>query len=172
MDKPLIVDLPYPNLDCIENDEYSARIIAPAYSSSHSELGAILQYIYHHFYFEEYGDEEIAKVIIGISVAEMKHLEIIGELLLRLGVDPIFTKNPPYRSEFFTTAYLCYSKTTKKMLLDDISGELLAIETYKEMLSKLKNEDVSAVISRIIIDEELHVKALKECLKKVINNNN
>lgn len=168
MEKALIVDLPYPNTEGIKEDFRSASIIAPAYASQHSELGAILQYVYHHFYFEKLGDDETASTLVRISVAEMKHLNLLGEVLIKLGVDPVFTRKPPYKTEFFSSSCISYSKTAKKMLLDDISGEMLAINEYNLMLEKLENEEVSAIIKRILLDEELHLLALKKCMKNLM----
>ena len=164
MNKPIALDLPYPGTEGITADPEAARIISPAYAAAHSELTAILQYIYHHFNFQSLGDEEIASTLIGISVAEMRHLEILGETLSKLGVDPVFTRMPPYKCDFYSSSFVTYSKTAKKMIMDNISGELLAISDYKDMLARLKNEEVAAIISRIILDEELHVKVLKEIL--------
>lgn len=169
MERPLIVDLPYPSIESLTQDLESANIILGAYASKHSELQAILQYVYHHFFFFACGEEKIAKILIEISVAEMKHLEMLGQMLLKLGIDPMFYFISPYRREFFSSECVNYSKTTQKMLLDDISGELVAISEYNKMLNNLKNEEVGAMIKRIVLDEELHVRVLKDCLDNVIN---
>lgn len=166
MDKPLIVNLPYPSLCGITADKYSADVIAPAYAGRHGELNAILQYVYHHYFFADDGDEDIANILIGISVAEMKHLEILGETLLKLGSDPVYTARPPYKCDFYSGGFVSYSKTARKMLLDDISGEMLAVREYDAMLCALTNENVAAVISRIKLDEELHIRILREALEK------
>lgn len=163
------VDLPYPSLDNIKPDGISAKIISPAYSGQESELTAVMQYMYHHFYFEDI-DEEIASGLIKISLAEMEHFEILGKLLLKLGVDPVYTWCPPLKWNFYNTSGVSYTKTPQKMLMDDITGELLAIKEYEKMLSCLRSEEVSAVISRIILDEQLHVKILKEYLEKINKN--
>ncbi len=163
------VDLPYPSLDSIEPDAISAKIISPAYSGQESELTAVMQYVYHHFYFEE-GWEEIANGLMKIAIAEMEHFEILGKLLLKLGVDPVYTWCPPLKWNFYNTGNVSYTKTPQKMLMDDITGELLAIKEYEKMLSCLQNEEVSAVIARIILDEQLHVKILKGYLEKISKN--
>lgn len=163
------VDLPYPSLDSIEPDAISAKIISPAYSGQESELTAVMQYVYHHFYFEE-GWEEIANGLMKIAIAEMEHFEILGKLLLKLGVDPVYTWCPPLKWNFYNTGSVSYTKTPQKMLMDDITGELLAIKEYEKMISCLQNEEVSAVIARIILDEQLHVKILKGYLEKISKN--
>ena len=60
-----------------------------------------------------------------------------------------------------------YSNNIHKVLLDAISGELNAIADYEKMLEQLTNHSVSALITRIILDERLHVVALKEQLEKI-----
>ena len=168
MIKPIAIDLPYPNIDGVEKDYKSAMLISSAYAGLHGELSAVLQYVYHHYYFDYYLNEEIADVLIGISIAEMRHFEMLGKLLLKLGVDPVFSWRPPSRMNWFNTSGVAYSKTAQKMLMDDIAGELSAISEYERILSNLQNERVQAIISRIVLDEELHVKVLRGLLEKII----
>lgn len=167
--KPLKVDLPYPSLDEITTDFAAARIIAPAYASVFiSESTASFQYIYHHFYFDKLKMDEYAYALESIAIAEMIHLEILGTTLLNLGVDPIYTGNPPQRN-YYNTSRVAYSRTPQKMLMDDIAGEMNAINDYQGMVRRLKNEKVSAVIQRIILDEMLHLEEFKRLLNKLNN---
>jgi len=93
----------------------------------------------------------------------MHHLDILGNMLLKLGADPVYvTAYPPNGFNFFSASAISYSKSVRKMLMDDLAGELCAIENYDKILCKLCNEEVSAVIARIKLDEELHVRVLKE----------
>ena len=161
--KPLIVDLPYPSIEyCC--DFVSAKIISPAYSGLKGELTATLSYTYHHLFFKKENDGETADLLERISIAEMTHFELLGNALINLGVNPLLLDKPSYLGEYYNTSCVFTSHTAKKMLIDDISGELLAIEDYSKMLCALKNEDVAALIARIRTDEELHVCALKNAL--------
>jgi len=163
MFKSIQLDLPYPSLDCISCDLKSAKIVFPAYASAHSELSAVLQYLYHSFIFKGRCDDETADILIGIAITEMHHLDILGNMLLKLGADPVYvTAYPPNGFNFFSASAISYSKSVRKMLMDDLAGELCAIENYDKILCKLCNEEVSAVIARIKLDEELHVRVLKE----------
>ena len=165
MVKPLIVDLEYPTLEVLPSRQ-DALVIAPAYSGLKGELTAILSYQYHYLYFyEEYRD--IAETLAGISLAEMLHFRRLGKILKKLGTSPVLSSLPPYQFNFYNTSSVSISKTPQKMLLDDIGGEMEAIMSYKRMLENLSNENVGAFISRIILDEELHVKILKEQLEKI-----
>ena len=42
-----------------------------------------------------------------------------------------------------------------------------AIYTYEEMIRKLKDEKVSAIIARIVLDEKLHLETLKNILREL-----
>lgn len=163
--KPVKIDLPYPSLNGIEPNYKIAKVIIPAFSGGHSELNAILQYIYHFFNFNELKNFDLAETLMGIALCEMEHLQILGKLLIKLGVDPVFAKNPPYKTEFYSTKSLSYSRLPIKMLLDNISGEMLAINDYKQMSDQIQDEKVLAVISRLLLDETLHLTVLKDSLK-------
>ncbi len=162
MTKPIKVDLPYPRVDRVCCDIHSATVISPAYCGSYGELSAILGYTYQKFNFESAFEEQTAELFQGIAIAEMHHFDILGNTLSALGVDPVFTVCPPYKSEFYSTSSLTYSRYPQKMLMDAITRELVAINEYKSIIKRLKNEQVVAVIKRIILDEELHVEVLKE----------
>lgn len=165
MIKPVAVDLPYPDMCDVTVSRKNALCLSPAYAAPHGELNAVLQYTYHHFNFDIVS-KEVSDTLMGIAITEMRHFDILGTLLLKLGADPVMTVFPPYIGDFYTTASVSYSKTPQKMLLDDITGEMKAIMLYKKILEGLTDETVSACVSRIILDEELHVKVLKSLLEK------
>lgn len=162
--KPLICDLPYPSTDNLQADVRSGQIISFAYATLKGELTATLQYIYHHFYFDEI-DKTDAETLMSIAVAEMMHIDILGTAMLRLGVSPKYVQCPNTNA-YFNTSTVSQSTTAQKMLMDDIQGEMNAIADYQKMLFILKNEQVEAIIQRIILDEQLHLEVLKEMLKR------
>lgn len=165
MPKPLSLQSPFPTIAGICPDAYSLRIISPAYASPQGELNAILQYVYHSFFFESHGFSDIAETLICIAVAEMLHLQILGKTILALGASPIYAQFPPTGFNFYSAKYVGYSCTLKNMLEDDLLGERHAIASYEKMLKRLKNEQVKAIITRILEDERLHVEALEKILK-------
>ncbi len=164
--KSLIVDKPYPTTEGICPDAHSLNIISPAYASSESELNAILQYIYHSFFFEKHGREDIAEILTRIAIAEMKHLDLLGAAILALGSAPVFARYPASGFNYYSAKYVAYSCSLKNMLEDDIRGEKHAILGYEKMLNCLKNAQVKAIISRILEDEKLHLATLEGILKE------
>ena len=164
MTEPLQLKTSYPSTDDISYDAISLRIISPAYASSTGELNAVLQYIYHYFFFKRAGKNDIAEKLISIAISEMKHLEILGQTILALGAPPVFCRNPYTRFDFYSAKFVAYSRSLKEMIEDDIIGEKHAISSYGHMISNLKNESVKAVIERILGDEKLHLETLREIL--------
>lgn len=162
--KPLICDLPYPSTDTLTTDVRSGQIISFAYATLCGELTATLQYVYHHFYFGEI-DPNDAEILMAIAKAEMMHLDILGTAMLKLGVAPRYVQIPN-SSNYYNTSTVSRATTPQKMIMDDIQGELNAIADYQKMLFILKNEQVEAIVQRIILDEQLHLEKLKEMLTK------
>ena len=121
MSGPLSASKPYPSAEGISPDAYSLRIISPAYASPTGELNAILQYIYHSFYFEKYGFHDIAETLKSIAMAEMRHLDLLGETILALGAPPVFCRFPYYGFDYYSAKYVAYSRSLKFMLEDRCS---------------------------------------------------
>ena len=166
MSKPLTVNENFPTTDGICPDAYSLAVISPAYASSTGELNAILQYLYHYFNFKHQGLNEHAETLESIAVAEMFHLKLLGETIIALGAPPIYCQNPPTAYNFYSAKFVSYSRNLVNMVEDDILGEKRAICQYTRMLQRLKNDQIKAIVSRILEDEKLHL----EVLKKILNN--
>lgn len=165
MPKPIIAEGSYPNLDCLSCDPYSVRILSSGYSSSSGELNAVLQYEYHAVHFSYNGDKHNAELLEGIAIAEMMHLKLLAEALIRLGASPVYTFNPPGQYNFYSTKFVSYSRTPRNMIEDDIMGEKYAIYCYERMLCKLKNDTLKSLICRILEDENLHLEILRKMLE-------
>lgn len=160
-------DIAYPSLDGIEEDTAALKIISPAYAGDEGELTAVLQYVYQHILFDNMGCKDYANILIKIAVTEMKHLEILGSLILKLGAAPVYSYLPPYPINYYSARSVSYSKNPQKMILDDIAAEQYAIDTYTKMLCRIKNERIAAVIQRIRMDEEKHLATFKCILKEL-----
>lgn len=164
MPKPLSINKPFPSVKGICADAYSLRIISPAYASHEGELNAVLQYIYHSFFFGARGYADIAQTLKSAAVAEMLHLEILGETILALGAPPLYCRYPNSAFDFYNAKYVSYSRSLKFMLEDDLLGEKRAAAEYECMLKKLKNAQVAEIVSRIREDELLHIETLENIL--------
>ena len=167
MSKPLTLNETFPTTEGICPDAYSLAVISPAYASSTGELNAVLQYMYHFFNFEHQGLCEYAETLEGIAIAEMLHLKLLGETIIALGAQPIYCHNPATAYNFYSTKFVSYTRNLINMIEDDMMDEKHAICQYSRMLKRLKNEQIKAIVSRILEDEKLHLAALKEILNNL-----
>lgn len=164
MRKTISLDLPYPSIKGVTADRRTVMMVRRAYAGKHGELKGVLQYVYHYFYFNKLKDFETANVILGIAQCEMKHFEILGELLLELGIDPIFSSVSPLGASCDFVSDISYSKTAEKMIFDDISFEMVSASNYERLSDEVEDPTLQALFKRLALDEELHIKVLRNRL--------
>jgi rubrerythrin len=83
------VDEPYPPIRVERPNPRYARILQEDFAGTVSEMTAITQYLYHHFDMEPVL-REVAELLEEISIVEMTHFEMLGELIKMLGGDPVY----------------------------------------------------------------------------------
>lgn len=163
--KPIMMDLPYPPVQVHEKNQVYANLLSIDYCGSVSEMSAITQYINNE---NRLSCEKcsIAKTILGIAMAEMIHLQKLGELIFLLGGTIDFAaKQHDGRKRMWTPEYLNIPENARKMMLADIEAEKAAINQYKMHIKIIKDDDINAVLARIIKDEEYHIMILQALLK-------
>lgn len=164
--KPIMMDLPYPPIQVKEPNRNYVNLLSVDYCGSVSELSAITQYI---------NNENrlicqkcsIARTLLGIAMAEMMHLNMLGELMHLLGgpIDYI-ARQPGKRPAMWSPSYLTLSEQAPQMLRDNIESEKAAINQYRMHMNVIKDENINAVLARIIKDEEYHIMILQALLKE------
>lgn len=162
---PIMMELPYPPIQVREKNRMYANILSFDYCGPVSEMSAITQYI---------TDESrlsrekcaVAKTILGIAMAEMIHLQKLGELIVLLGgnVDFIARQNNGKRL-MWTPEYLKSPENTRSILQSGIEDEQAAINQYKMHIRNIQDEYVGAVLARIIQDEEYHIMLLRALME-------
>ena len=160
------VDKPYPKVEVERPNIEYANILLQDYSGIVSELSSITQYVYQKF--EKFNvDNEFSETLSQIAMVEMKHLELLGETIKLLGIDPkfIFNNNNNIKT-YWSSNYANYTTNIVDMLLSDIKIEQEAIAKYQYDINVINDEYVRKTISRIIEDEEMHIN----CFKKLLNN--
>ncbi len=165
--KPVMMALPYPPVRVREKNVGYANLLSADYCGAVSEMSAIMQYVNQE---NRLSCERcpIIKVILGISMAEMIHLQKLGELIYLLGGTIDFTtKQRDGRQRLWTPEYLTLPQNVRKMLLVDIESEKAAIQQYRMHIKMMDDKDVNAVLARIIKDEEYHIMVLQALLEKL-----
>lgn len=164
--KPFIADLPYPPIRVRGKNRGYADLLCIDYCGGVSEFSAITQYFNNE---NRLSCEKcsIARTLLGIAMAEMMHLQKLGELIVLLGGDPDYTvKGCNGRERLWTPEYLTLPRQVNKMLTADIEAEKAAIEQYEAHIRMIGDDCVNAVLARIILDEEYHIMLLRGLLKE------
>lgn len=165
MIKPLILSTKYPDISNVKIDLKSASIIYVAYAGLHGELSASIGSANRFFHIYNLDDEQTKNLFLSIMLAEMYHLELLGMLLSKLGVDSSHLKFIPKIIDNGRKRPLEKKQGVEKALLDGLSFELVSIEAYKKILKRLKNKTAKSVIERIIQDEEYHANKIQQSLE-------
>lgn len=164
--KPIMMELPYPPIQVKEKNQAYANLLSLDYCGAVSEMSAITQYINNE---NRLSCEKcpLAKTILGIAMAEMIHLQKLGELIHLLGGSVDFAaKQNNGRQRMWTPAYLNIPDNARKMLLADIESEKAAINQYRMHIKMMKDNYINAVLARIIKDEEYHIMLLQALLEE------
>lgn len=160
------VDLPYPEVRGIEPNQMYASLLRCLYAGPNSELTAVMQYFYNACMLKgEY--EEAYTAFKYISVVEMEHMEILAHVIAALGGDPKYTYKTQNGESCWSAKNVRYSKTPRQILLEAMMAEEKAISAYNEAVNAIKDEAVTCVIQRIVMDERLHLDIFKELYKKI-----
>ena len=165
--RPIMMDLPWPEIQVRAQNQIYANLLSVDYCGATSEMSAITQYINNENRLS-CGNCPLARTVLGIAMAEMMHLQKLGELIVLLGGTIDFTvRMQNGRKMLWTPEYLILPEHTKKMIYADIEAERSAIKQYRMHIKTIQDPCVTAVLYRIIQDEEYHIMILENLLKEL-----
>lgn len=165
--RPAMADLPYPPVQVNGKCQAYADLLSIDYCGAVSELSAITQYINNENRLS-CNRCSIAKTILSIAMAEMMHLQKLGELIFLFGGNVNFiAKYQKGRERQWTPAYLSIPGQPREMVIADIEAEKAAIKQYRMHIHMINDNCANAVIERIIKDEEYHIMLLNALLKEI-----
>lgn len=158
---PIMMPLPYPPNQVKEKNVVFAHLLSVDYCGSVSELSAITQYINHqnHLFCDHC---PVAQTLLEIAMAEMIHLQKLGELIFLLGGKIDFVaRYTDGQQKMWTPQYLSLPENKKAILIKNIESERSAIQQYKMHMKVINDSYIRAVLARIIKDEEYHIMVLQ-----------
>ena len=126
------------------------------------EIATSLQYMYFHTHFEDDRYQYLSKIMRGLSIAEMRHIEEFSDrnLFLQGDVD----MNASFRTRQVTDV--------KEMLRMAMQLEQSTIDSYNEA-SRIASENKDAVTHKmfqdIIVEEEQHLDTFRTELQNLID---
>ena len=156
--------LPYPEIDIKEKNLSYAKLIKECYCGIYSELTLINQYSYQYFLMEPHLKEILKK----ISKVEKEHLDILGNIIIALGDAPSFNFEKRNKYFYWTAKYINKDTSLKNILKNNINSERELIKKYRKITTIIENESIIAILNRIILDEELHIKIFNTIYKNEI----
>ncbi len=122
------------------------------------ELGAIMQYLHHHWTGEGMESQTILPLFKQIGMDEMRHAGMIAERINFLESDPTLTPSDVRK----------YGDL-RKMMKDDLAGEYEAIKYYKKVIKLCGDAGDSTtrlMMEQILSDEEKHADIWETTLAK------
>lgn len=155
------VDLPYPTVNRVRKDKELIKTLLQPYSGEHSELTTLLQYAHHSLCCKD-KYKEVSKMMRGIFYIETMHLEFIGDILVKLGVDPKYIIALKQKQIDWQPSVISYETRPSRMLLADIEGEKGAAAFYEQASESTKQPEVAKLLARLALDEHLHHRMLSD----------
>lgn len=157
---------PYPPVETDgKNPQYAAAILSNIGACS-SEMTAVSLYFYDSLITRNYRPD-IAQCFHRISLVEMRHLDLFGELALKLGADPRLWSCSKSRMYYWCPGCCQYTAHLPDLLTNALNGEIEAIRKYHAQSEWIEDSHIKAILNRIIADEELHVRIFRELLAEI-----
>lgn len=154
-------DLPYPPIRIQEKNLMYANAMLANMASANSELSTITAYVYNSMVTEPHF-KKCSQYFHGISIVEMRHLHIFGQLAMELGASPRFWSRYRNRMVYWNAGCNTYSLKLNELIKNAIRGENAAIDQYYQQTRWIKDPCIVEILKRIIMDEEKHVALLNQ----------
>ena len=129
-----------------------------------TELVCVLRYKYHYFMASGIHAAPVAAEFQEHAVAEMSHADLIAKRIIELRGEPNFS--PDGLSSRSHAEYV-EGDSLRSMIKEDLIAERIAIESYREMIAYLGNQDPTTrrMLEAILAAEEEHAEDLSSLLE-------
>lgn len=129
-----------------------------------TELVCVLRYKRHYFMAAGIHAAQVAAEFLEHATEEMSHADLIAKRIVELGGEPNFS--PDGMSGRSHAEYI-EGKSLNGMIEEDLVAERIAIESYREMIAYLHQQDPTTrrMLEEILASEEGHAEDLSSLLK-------
>lgn len=163
-----MAELPYPEVRVSGPNRACARMMLDNLAGSSSEMTAVSLYFYDHMVLKQM-EAEAAEAFHHISVVEMHHLAIFGELALQLGADPRLWCVSGAQTRYWSPAFCHYSRDLPMIFRQAAEHERETIQKYSQQAQTIQDPCIVEILGRIIQDEEKHLAFFQEMHQKCIS---
>jgi bacterioferritin len=128
-----------------------------------TELGCVLLYKRHYFMAAGIHAAPVAAEFLQHATEEMSHADLIAKRIIELRGEPNFS---PDGLAGRSHAEYVEGNTLKSMIEEDLVAERIAIESYREMIAYLGDQDPTShrMLEEILASEEEHGEDLSSLL--------
>ena len=140
-----------------------ASLLSRTYAGPSGELTKILRYEYQSLILEE-EQPLIAQELREMSRNDMKHLDLLGRLIVLLGGDPVFGVITRQGVNWWNGGIIPRNQTARQALTTDIRAQEEAIRTYRQLLLLITDPNIDAILRRIVADEQCQLRVLRSLL--------
>lgn len=151
---------PYPKVAVQEQNLSYAQQLSTSFASSKGELTTITQYLYQSWTLDNCPSDFVAG-LKHIAYTEMTHFSLLGELITQLGGNPIYRSFQYNRPILWNASMVPYYTTFTKVVHNNIASEQVAIDQYQQHITMIQDSGITAVLQRIIQDEQEHIEWFK-----------
>ena len=129
-----------------------------------TELICVLRYRRHYFMARGIHSQSVAQEFLDHSNEEQAHADQIAERIVQLGGEPDFS--PDGLSKRSHAEYVA-GNSLASMINEDLVAERIAIDSYRDMIRYLGNNDSTTrrMLESILAVEEEHADELSDLLK-------
>jgi len=126
----------------------------------------VLRYKHHYFMAKGIHSEAVKAEFLQHANEEMTHADRLAKRIIELGGEPNFS--PIGLSERSHAEYVA-GNTLSEMIKEDLIAERIAIESYREMIAYLNENDPTTqrMLKEILAMEEEHAEDLASLLANV-----
>ncbi len=131
-----------------------------------TELVCVLRYRRHHFMARGIHGQTVGAEFLAHSNVELRHADLLAARIVQLGGEPDFA--PDHLSARSHAEYVA-GDTLAHMIQEDLVAERVAIDSYREMVHFLGDQDptTSDLLKKILAVEEQHADELADLLEGV-----
>ncbi|MCC8088814.1 MAG: hypothetical protein LIO79_06080 [Rikenellaceae bacterium] len=155
-------DVEYPDFDDLSKDDgVNPEWFYAVYRGSNefSEMNAIIQYVSQDTLFDD-----VAEMILGIGLVEMKHFDKLGDFISALGGNV---------TQEYNTSHVKYGKNAEEAVRFGIESEEATIQEYNRIAEIVKTVPENKttkialqLLAKLIADEQKHLDLFQQWLKE------
>lgn len=131
-----------------------------------TELVCVLRYKYHYFMASGIHSKAVAEEFLEHAAEEQRHADMICERITQLEGKP--NLNPEGLATRSHAEYV-EGESLVEMLQEDLVAERVAIDSYRDIIEYLGNDDITSrrVMEQILAQEEEHAEDLSTLLEEL-----